>query len=147
VAGVIVEAFGSGAAAYEASLDLRFRVMYEPFGLGRELAPGREPLDSVHLGAFDGESLVGYARLVPWAGDTAKVFQVVVEPERQGRGLGTALMRALLDRASADGARAVVLDAREHAVGFYEGFGFRATGDIFISPRTGTPHLPMALDL
>ena len=133
--------------AYADSLGLRYRVLYRPFGLGRELAAGHEPEGSVHVGAFDGGTLIGYARLVPVGAGAVKLYQVCVDPEREGAGIGTALVNALLGRALGMGVADVVLDARVPAVSFYERFGFSAEGPEFRSPRTGTPHRAMRLPL
>jgi ribosomal protein S18 acetylase RimI-like enzyme len=48
-----------------------------------------------------------------------------VDPARQGRGIGGALIRLGLDRAAQDGVPAFLETAVEDNVGYYEGFGFR----------------------
>jgi predicted N-acetyltransferase YhbS len=49
-----------------------------------------------------------------------------VEPERQGRGIGSALMRAGLDRADAAGEPAVLITHSASNLPFYERHGFSA---------------------
>jgi GNAT superfamily N-acetyltransferase len=67
--------------------------------------------------------LVACARAI---GDDAKVawvYDVIVRPDRRGRGLGRAVMTLLLDHPRVRRARAVRLDTRD-AQGLYERFGF-----------------------
>jgi predicted GNAT family N-acyltransferase len=52
-------------------------------------------------------------------------------------------MAELEHLARTEGHDSVVLDAREHAAGFYERRGYERYGTNFISPRTGTPHVKM----
>lgn len=56
------------------------------------------------------------------------VSTVAVLPEAQGRGIGSAVMAALLERWDSGGGGALVLDTqRERNVGFYQRLGFRLT--------------------
>lgn len=79
------------------------------------------------VGAFDpADQLVGSARAVT---DTAKhgyIGDVIVAPAWRGRGLGQALMRALLDHPAVRRVRHVDLHTRD-AMGFYARLGFQAT--------------------
>ena len=59
-------------------------------------------------------------------------------PEARGAGLAAALMREVL---AAWPEREIVLDAQAHLGGWYERFGFTATGPEFL--EDGIPHLPM----
>ncbi len=86
-----------------------------------------------YLGAYADELLVGYAGLslagVP--GDMeASVHTIGVDPVWQGRGVGKALLRALLARADEHGAQ-VFLEVRTDnagAIGLYESHGFATIG-------------------
>jgi GNAT superfamily N-acetyltransferase len=55
-----------------------------------------------------------------------------VEPGRQGRGYGSALMRPGLERCDADGVGAYLETQRESNLPFYRRFGFEVTGEIEI---------------
>ncbi|MGH8671914.1 MAG: GNAT family N-acetyltransferase [Burkholderiales bacterium] len=68
----------------------------------------------------------------------------VLKPWRH-RGVGTALLDALLELAKRNGLSKVFLNAQEHAVGFYEKHGFRVHGETFMD--AGIPHFAMTLDL
>lgn len=79
-----------------------------------------------YVGTDDDAGLAGYAG--SWFdGDVAQVMTIGVAWRAQGRGLGRALLHALLDRARADGAAAVLLEVRvdnEPALGLYRSEGF-----------------------
>ncbi len=72
--------------------------------------------------------------------DDAYYLDVIgVDPARQGRGVGTALVRFGLDRAHADGAHAFLETAIEANVSYYERFGFHVIGEG--EPARGGPHI------
>ena len=85
------------------------------------------------LAARDGGRLVGYAVLAALgpAGDREfEVHTIGVHPDRQGRGIGRALLRRMLAVADAEGAP-VVLDVRTDntpARTLYEAHGFEVVG-------------------
>lgn len=75
---------------------------------------------------------VGYALAVP-ADETAYLAEFAVAPGEQGRGLGSALLAALLDRLRSNGVEAVRLTARaddDRARSFYEGHGFAVVDEV-----------------
>jgi ribosomal protein S18 acetylase RimI-like enzyme len=57
-----------------------------------------------------------------------------VEPDAQGAGLGSALLRPMLDRCDRDGIPAYLESSKESNVAFYARHGFRVTGEVRI-PR------------
>jgi predicted GNAT family N-acyltransferase len=132
-----------GDPHYAEARDLRFRVLYEPLGLPRDLVEDTDGRGYEHLAAIaPGGGVVGYARLHLEGGES-QAYQVAVDDAWRARGVGAALMRAVERRARAAGRDSVQLDARETAVGFYERLGYAAIGEPFLSARTGTPHRRM----
>src|SRR5688572_11176649 len=115
---------------------------------GRPYSDGREPaiLDALRAaGALtvalvaeeDGE-ILGQVAFSPVAIDGAArdwygLGPVAVRPDRQGQGIGQALIRAGLDRIRALGAQGCVLAG---APGYYSRFGFTA------DPRLQSPGIP-----
>jgi ribosomal protein S18 acetylase RimI-like enzyme len=53
-----------------------------------------------------------------------------VEPDGQGRGLGSALMRPMLDRCDAEGVPAYLESSKERNVAFYGRHGFRVADEM-----------------
>ena len=85
---------------------------------------------SICLGAFEGDQLVGYminSRYV----DAWHVMNVAVDPERQGRGIATALIERLFELTKDDERRGYTLEVRvsnEDAISLYRKLGFEARG-------------------
>lgn len=83
------------------------------------------------VGAYDGDELVGYACWGPTPGTegTCDLYWIVVDPRWQGRGVGTALLKDVESRLTADGCRLVIVEtsSRPDYAGtraFYERRGF-----------------------
>ncbi len=136
-----------GTPAYLEAAEIRYDALYSEWGLPRELVADTDGRIYRHLAAFgpDG-TVVGYARI--WLdGGESKIFQVAVDRAWRGRGVGAALVKALMLMAAEEGRAEVVLDARTHVIGFYERLGFAAEGEEFLSGRTGTPHRAMRATL
>ena len=80
-----------------------------------------------------GGKIVGFACYGPCRdedlSDYGEVNAIYVLREAQGLGIGKALMEAALEKLSAYNSIAIwVLKGNEHAIGFYEQFGFRFDG-------------------
>jgi len=76
--------------------------------------------------AVDGDRIVGYAGAFLLAPDS-DVQTIAVSPLDQGRGIGSTLLRSLLDEASTAGCRQMLLEVRSDnsaAIDMYERFGF-----------------------
>ena len=85
---------------------------------------------SLCFGAYDsGGRQVGYARVVTDGVTFGYLADVFVVPEVRGRGIGKALMDAVLEHPDVrDVARLTLLTADAH--GLYEGFGFGPIDDL-----------------
>jgi predicted GNAT family N-acyltransferase len=77
----------------------------------------------------------------PFPGGQAQIAWVATLPDMRSRGVGSALMRYLLDAADAAGAREVILAAQAHAEDFYRRLGFKPAGSLY--DVRGIPHLRM----
>lgn len=81
---------------------------------------------SLALGVVEGGSgrLVAFTRVLTDGIFKALVFDVIVDPEHRGAGLGEALMRRVLDHPDLRGIRTVELYCLPDLVPFYERLGF-----------------------
>ncbi|HTS79665.1 MAG TPA: GNAT family N-acetyltransferase [Myxococcaceae bacterium] len=120
-------------------------MLRKPMGLGRAAVLFPFDRESLHLVALDGERVVGCVLFHPEGPETGRLFQMAVEPERQGTGLGTRLVRALEDEVARRGFREVVLHARDTAVGFYSRLGYTPIGAPYV--EVGIPHQNMRRSL
>lgn len=87
--------------------------------------------DSTTFVATVDEEIVGYATGVP-GDDAYSLGSIYVHPDRQGDGIGSALLERVEREARAsifDTLRLVVMADNEDAVGFYEARGFERAGD------------------
>ena len=87
-----------------------------------ELARAFRNSDAVVSAHYDG-ALVGAARALTDGTYYASIFDVVVAPEHQGRGVGRAMVRELLARLPVERVFLTSVFGKE---GFYERFGFLA---------------------
>jgi ribosomal protein S18 acetylase RimI-like enzyme len=103
-----------------------------------------EPPGAFAVGAFgDGGELVAVGLVGPDGEPGSwRVRGMATAPDARGRGLGTAVLDALLEHATAHGARRVWCNARTPARSLYERAGFRAVSEEFELPDIG-PHLVM----
>lgn len=72
--------------------------------------------------AFDGSSLVGFGRVISDGTYQAGIYDVAVSPEYQGREIGAAIVKALLEKVHGCN---VILYASPGKEPFYEKQGFR----------------------
>lgn len=89
--------------------------------------------------AYENGRVVGTGRLV--IGNKYKIGRIAVRREQRGKGIGSQIVSALLEKASSLGAERVYVDAQQKAVPFYEKFGFEICGKDIID--RGLPHSPM----
>jgi predicted GNAT family N-acyltransferase len=101
----------------------------------------RADADAVHALARDDDGVLGTGRLYARDAQTAQIGRMAVLRTVRGCGVGAALLRALMEEAQRRGYRAAVLDAQQHAVGFYEKSGFIAEGPTHLD--AGIVHQPM----
>ncbi len=110
--------------------------------------PGDDLEDSAHLGAFDGDRLVGIVSLYrePRPGgrpDGWRIRGMATEPDVRGKGFGAALLVACIEHVAGSGGGELWCNARMGAVDFYRRAGFQVVSDEFEIPGVG-PHVVMA---
>ncbi len=84
---------------------------------------------------------IGTARLLP----DGHIGRIAVLRTWRGRGVGAALLTAMIEAARERGFATVLLNAQVQALDFYRRFGFVAEGEVF--PDAGIPHQAMRLEL
>jgi ribosomal-protein-alanine N-acetyltransferase len=85
---------------------------------------------SICLGAFEGDELVGYVINSRYV-DAWHVMNVAIDPDRQRRGVATALLERLFELTHDDERRGYTLEVRvsnEGAIRLYEQLGFEPRG-------------------
>jgi GNAT superfamily N-acetyltransferase len=105
------------------------------------------PPEALHLGAFEGDVVVGAASILPapWPGPgelpqpTWQLRSMVVRRDRRGTGVGALVLRLAEDTAAGRGAAALWANARVGALGFYQRCGWVVVGEEWDKPFVG-PH-------
>lgn len=133
------------SADYLEAVELRRRVLRFPLGL--DFTPEQLAAEdgSHHLVCRQEERLAGSLMLTPRERGEIQMRQVAVDPERQGGGLGRALVQEAELYAAGLGYARMVLHARQSAVPFYERLGYACEGEPFT--EVGIPHRHMAKEL
>ena len=129
-----------------ATRPLRRRIL-RPGQAEHELVyPGDEAADSLHLGAFDGGTLVGVASVFHQSPEGAppvatdwRLRGMAVVPEARRRGVGAALLAACERHARAHGGTRLWFNARVGALPFYVASGYAVFGEEYVLPGIG-PH-------
>jgi predicted GNAT family N-acyltransferase len=84
---------------------------------------------------------IGCARLV----DRVKIGRIAVLQLWRGAGVGSALLRFMIERVEARGEAECRLDAQTRALDFYRRHGFTAEGDEFLDANIPHRHMRLAL--
>ena len=120
------------------ALAIRYAVFVD-----EQLVPAELELDefdplSVHALARDQDgSAIGTGRLLP----DGHIGRMAVLESARGRGVGSALLVALMDESRRRGNREAVLNAQVQAQAFYERHGYALTGAPY--DDAGIPHVEM----
>ncbi len=129
-----------------ATRPLRRRIL-RPHQAEHELVyPGDDDAGTLHVGWFDGETLLGVASLFRQSPEGAtddpgdwRLRGMAVVPEARRRGIGAALVAACEAHARAHGATRLWFNARVDALPFYFALGYEAFGETYVLPEIG-PH-------
>jgi GNAT superfamily N-acetyltransferase len=81
------------------------------------------------VAAYDEDRLVGFGRAVSDHVLHAMIYDMIVLPEYQGKGIGTMVLRRLVDRCHASGIKDIQLFCAKGKKGFYEKNGFLPRSD------------------
>jgi [ribosomal protein S18]-alanine N-acetyltransferase len=102
------------------------------FPLGLERLAAQIGMDgAVNLAIADDRGVLAFGQLTRREPGAAHLARVIVCPDARGRGLGHVLVRALLERAEAEGARLATLNVyaqNDAAIRLYAAAGFRRAG-------------------
>ena len=78
------------------------------------------------VSAFEGETLVGFGRVVTDQVMHAMIYDMIILPAWQGKGIGTTILKRLLDRCHEHGINDIQLFCAQGKRKFYEKNGFVA---------------------
>lgn len=117
---------------------IRFKIFVEEQRVPVEIEMDENDANCIHAIAYaeDGRA-VGTGRLLP----DAHIGRMAVLKQWRGRGIGAAILEALVNEARRRGDTEVALSAQTHALEFYRRHGFVAQGEVY--EEAGIPHQVM----
>jgi predicted GNAT family N-acyltransferase len=133
----VIVRVGSWEALAGVVTPIRFRVFVDEQGVPAEMELDEFDAVSCHVVALADDEPVGTGRLLP----DGHIGRMAVLADWRSRGVGTALLGALIVEASRRGMTRLALSAQTHALGFYTRFGFEPEGEVY--DEAGLPHQAM----
>ena len=116
---------------------IRFQVFVREQRVPAEIELDDMDAPSLHAIAFENEKAIGTGRLLP----DGHIGRMAILKEWRRRGIGAAILKALIDAAERRGDREIALSAQLHMVEFYRTQGFEPVGDVY--EEAGIPHQAM----
>jgi predicted GNAT family N-acyltransferase len=127
--------------ARELASPIRFEVFVQEQRVPAEIELDEYDALSVHAVAFEGARAIGTGRLLP----DGHIGRMAILKDWRRRGIGAAILEALVDAARRRGDREIALSAQAHAVAFYRAYGFEPVGEVY--EEAGIPHQAMVRTL
>ncbi|MEO6668100.1 MAG: GNAT family N-acetyltransferase [Ferruginibacter sp.] len=127
-----------GSPEYKQMVKLRYNILRQPLGLGFTSDELEKEKNDILIAAFDDDDMLGCCMLVPVDNNTLRVRQMAVNNNLQGKGIGASIMAFAENLARDKGYSKLIMHARDSAIGFYEKFGYKVTGDLFLEVKL--PH-------
>lgn len=118
---------GSGHPLFEELQQLRQAIFHIEFGMPKSFGSA-DDRTCLHLLAREDGHPVGCARLERGVGNIFSATTVAVAKEFRGRGIGTALVRQLVEKCRALGCESLRLTAEKDTVPFFRRTGLLSTG-------------------
>lgn len=130
---------------YQQMIDLRDEILRKPLGLYFDPEELTREKDDVLIGAFEEDKLIGCCLITRTEGNKCRLRQMAVSSNLQKKGIGASLMTFAENVARDRGYETLMMHARTSAVGFYEKFGYKVTGNEFY--EVTIPHYTMVKKL
>lgn len=125
---------------------VRMQVFVEEQGISSDLVFSSDGSgDEIEVAVIDEKMVIGTARLVFPAEDTAKIERMAVLASYRNKGVGKGIITFLIDQLQQRSIKLVVLHAQHTAIGFYKSCGFFESGRYF--SEAGIKHIKMELKL
>jgi len=134
-----------GTPEYRQMVKLRDDILRKPLGLSFTATELEEEKNNLLIGAFEDEQMLGCCMIVELKPKIAKLRQMAVLNNLQGKGIGRALIQFAENLARDHGYRIMTMNARKPTVPFFEKMGYRVCSDEFI--HITIPHYVMEKEL
>ncbi len=127
---------------WENYFNFRWEKLRKPLGMSKDSLKDEKEQDSFHLIAVDDKKkIIGTGRLHFNSKREGQIRYMAVSELIQRRGVGSEIVLKLESIAKKNGAKEIVLNARENAINFYLSLGYKETKPYHSD--TGIPHTTM----
>ncbi|WEK36393.1 MAG: GNAT family N-acetyltransferase [Candidatus Pseudobacter hemicellulosilyticus] len=120
-----------GSKEYQQMVQLRNDILRKPLGLTLSPEELEKEKEEMLIGAFEEDKILACCMLIKEDAQTARLRQMAVLNNLQGKGIGRALLVFAENVAYDLGYRRITMHARKTAVGFYEKLGYSVSGQEF----------------
>ncbi len=81
------------------------------------------------ISVFDKDDLIGFGRIICDGIVHALILDVIIHPDRQGKGIGKEIMEKLVSKCKKHKVRDIQLFSAKDKAGFYEKLGFKSRAE------------------
>jgi N-acetylglutamate synthase-like GNAT family acetyltransferase len=134
-----------GTPEYRQMVKLRDDLLRKPLGLTFTEEELEKEKDNMLIAAFEEDDILGCCMLVEQAPGTARLRQIAVLNNLQGKGVGTAILQFAENLARDKGYKTIMMHARKNTTHFFEKLGYKIASPEFI--EITIPHHVMEKEL
>lgn len=134
-----------GTPEYHQMVKMRYDILRKPLGLKFSEDEMEEEKENLFIAAYEDEQILGCCMIVKLDPHKARLRQMAVLNNLQGKGIGRALIQFAENIARDHGYRIMSMHARKPTIAFFEKMGYVVTSDEFI--EITIPHVEMEKDL
>tara|TARA_X000000368_G_scaffold1278_1_gene1019 strand:- start:571 stop:1023 length:453 start_codon:yes stop_codon:yes gene_type:complete len=120
----------------------RWEILRKPIGKDITSLKDKFEESAFHLIGIKDKEIIACGRLHFNNKDEAQIRYMAVSENLQGTGIGKQILDLLEKNAKENNAKRIILNARDHAIGFYKILGYK-TEKKYNGSDTGIPHTTM----
>ena len=120
----------------------RWKILRQPIGKSVKSLKDEHENSSFHLIGLIDKKIVACGRLHNNSSTEAQIRYMAVDKELRGKGIGKKIVNHLENYAKKNQIKTMVLNARDHAIKFYQNLGYEVVGT-YNGSDTGIPHSKM----
>ena len=120
----------------------RWKILRQPIGKSVESLKDEHENTSFHLIGVIDKKIVACGRIHLNSSAEAQIRYMAVDSNHRGKGIGKQVVKELENYAKMKKVDSIILNARDHAIKFYEKSGYEVVG-LYEGSDTGIPHSRM----
>lgn len=130
-----------GTPEYKLMVKLRDDILRKPIGMSFSPEELEKEKQNLLIGAFEEDQILGCCMLVKESDHIARLRQMAVLNDLQGKGIGRAMILFAENLARDMGYKTINMHARKPVVGFFEKMGYKVVSNEFL--EINIPHYEM----